>query len=305
INVLGVLAYDQFSTGCPSPPTADPAGTAPAVARSDAGRGSRIDRAPGEQPHHAQRNRGTLRLHARTGKPSIRIQERIGAGVDPQAAGGLHEINRASTRRNKGTEGVEARVRELSSRGGQRGTACDVRPDRRGTGSNPGNQARSRQGRPKLSPRDRESSRGRDSLRRDSRGNRSTSAIGIDSCDVARTSDPTTAKSCGVQARRRHQGHEPKSRTHDESRGRRILMLHDIRVLEISAPETMMAGRILADFGAEVVVVEPPGGAPGRRMVPFLADVPGVERSLTWHALNRNKRAITLDLNAADGRELI
>ncbi|HUA33586.1 MAG TPA: CoA transferase [Candidatus Binataceae bacterium] len=82
-------------------------------------------------------------------------------------------------------------------------------------------------------------------------------------------------------------------------------MLNDIRVLEISAPETMMAGRILADFGADVVVVEPPGGAPGRRMEPFLDAVPGIERSLAWHALNRNKRAITLDLDSADGRELL
>jgi benzylsuccinate CoA-transferase BbsE subunit len=82
-------------------------------------------------------------------------------------------------------------------------------------------------------------------------------------------------------------------------------MLHDIRVLEISAPETMMAGRILADFGADVVVVEPPGGAPGRRMEPFLDEVPGLERSLTWHALNRNKRAITLDLKSVDGRALV
>ncbi len=82
-------------------------------------------------------------------------------------------------------------------------------------------------------------------------------------------------------------------------------MLHDIRVLEISAPETMMAGRILADFGADVVVVEPPGGAPGRRMEPFLDDVPSLERSLTWHALNRNKRAITLDLDRTDGRDLL
>lgn len=82
-------------------------------------------------------------------------------------------------------------------------------------------------------------------------------------------------------------------------------MLHDIRVLEISAPETMMAGRVLADLGADVVVVEPPGGAPGRRMEPFLDGIPGIERSLTWHAMNRNKRAITLDLNTTDGSALI
>ena len=40
-------------------------------------------------------------------------------------------------------------------------------------------------------------------------------------------------------------------------------MLDDVRVLEVSAPETMLAGRILADLGADVVVVEPPAGSPG------------------------------------------
>ena len=82
-------------------------------------------------------------------------------------------------------------------------------------------------------------------------------------------------------------------------------MLSDIRVIELSAPETMMAGRILADLGADVIVVEPPGGAPGRRLDPFLGDTPGIERSLTWHALNRGKRGITLDLAQDDGRVLL
>ncbi len=82
-------------------------------------------------------------------------------------------------------------------------------------------------------------------------------------------------------------------------------MLNDIRVLEISAPDTMQAGNVLAAFGADVVVVEPLAGAAGRRIEPFLDEIPGIERSLTWHALNRNKRGITLDLQSADSRELL
>ena len=82
-------------------------------------------------------------------------------------------------------------------------------------------------------------------------------------------------------------------------------MLHDVRVLEISAPETMLAGRILADLGADVIAVEPPAGAAGRRLEPFLDETPGIERSLTWHALNYNKRAITLDLSSPDGAALL
>src|ERR1700689_1865356 len=82
-------------------------------------------------------------------------------------------------------------------------------------------------------------------------------------------------------------------------------MLDDVRVLEISAPETMLAGRILADLGADVVVVEPVAGSAGRRLAPFLDDVPGIERSLTWHALNYNKRGVTLDLSSPDGKALM
>ena len=82
-------------------------------------------------------------------------------------------------------------------------------------------------------------------------------------------------------------------------------MLSDIRALEISAPETMQAGNVLAALGADVVVVEPLSGSAGRRMEPFLDDLPGLERSLTWHALNRNKRGITLDMHSADSRALL
>jgi crotonobetainyl-CoA:carnitine CoA-transferase CaiB-like acyl-CoA transferase len=82
-------------------------------------------------------------------------------------------------------------------------------------------------------------------------------------------------------------------------------MLQDVRVLEISAPETMLAGRILGDLGADVIAVESPGGAAGRRLEPFLDEIPGIERSLTWHALNYNKRAITLDLGSPDGTALL
>ena len=82
-------------------------------------------------------------------------------------------------------------------------------------------------------------------------------------------------------------------------------MLDDVRVLEVSAPETMLSGRILADLGADVVVVEPAAGSPGRRLAPFLDDKPGLERSLTWHALNYNKRGITLELSTPDGKALM
>jgi benzylsuccinate CoA-transferase BbsE subunit len=82
-------------------------------------------------------------------------------------------------------------------------------------------------------------------------------------------------------------------------------MLADIRVLELSTPSTMLAGQILGDLGADVIAIEPPGGAAGRRLAPFIDGRPGLERSLTWHALNRNKRGITLDPETPDGRAIL
>jgi len=81
-------------------------------------------------------------------------------------------------------------------------------------------------------------------------------------------------------------------------------MLDGVRVLEVSRSQTMMAGRVLADLGADVIVVEPPGGAEGRRLPPFLGERAGLERGLTWHALNRNKRSVTIDVASSDGRDL-
>ncbi|MFX9058285.1 CoA transferase, partial [Acinetobacter baumannii] len=66
----------------------------------------------------------------------------------------------------------------------------------------------------------------------------------------------------------------------------------------------MLAGQILGDLGAEVVTIEPPAGGAGRRIEPFLDGVPGLERSMTWLGLNRNKKAVTLDLDSHDGREI-
>jgi benzylsuccinate CoA-transferase BbsE subunit len=82
-------------------------------------------------------------------------------------------------------------------------------------------------------------------------------------------------------------------------------MLQDVRVLEISDRPTMLAGQILADLGADVVTVEPPEGAAGRRLEPFVDDNPGLERSLTWQCFNRNKRGITLRYDCGDGAALV
>lgn len=76
------------------------------------------------------------------------------------------------------------------------------------------------------------------------------------------------------------------------------------RVVDLTTARGWLTGRILADLGADVVKVEPPGGDPGRRLPPFADDEPGPESSLVWWFANRGKRGITLDLDSAEGADL-
>jgi crotonobetainyl-CoA:carnitine CoA-transferase CaiB-like acyl-CoA transferase len=73
--------------------------------------------------------------------------------------------------------------------------------------------------------------------------------------------------------------------------------LGGVRVLDISEYVAgPYCGRILAGFGADVIKVEKPrGGDIARSTAPFLADVPGLERSGLFLYLNVNKKGITLD----------
>lgn len=66
------------------------------------------------------------------------------------------------------------------------------------------------------------------------------------------------------------------------------------------------AGKWLAEAGADVIKIEPPGGGdPARRMGPFPDDIPHPEKSALFLNLNTNKRSITLDPSTSDGRELL
>ena len=78
-------------------------------------------------------------------------------------------------------------------------------------------------------------------------------------------------------------------------------VLDGVRVVElgnfIAAPT---AGRLLADFGADVVKVERPGtGDELRRW-----RLHGGDTSLLFRALGRNKRSVTLDLRQVDGQRI-
>jgi succinate---hydroxymethylglutarate CoA-transferase len=60
---------------------------------------------------------------------------------------------------------------------------------------------------------------------------------------------------------------------------------------------------LLADFGADVVKVEPPGGDGFRSWPPLVDQGDGEPYGLNYAVLNRNKRSIVLDLKHAADRE--
>jgi crotonobetainyl-CoA:carnitine CoA-transferase CaiB-like acyl-CoA transferase len=81
--------------------------------------------------------------------------------------------------------------------------------------------------------------------------------------------------------------------------------LQGIKVVELSHEHVAWAGKLLADMGAEVVVIEPPAGSAQRRFGPYLDDEPGPERSLWWLYYNTGKRGVVADLDSAPDRERV
>lgn len=78
--------------------------------------------------------------------------------------------------------------------------------------------------------------------------------------------------------------------------------MHQVRIIEIAHPFTAFAGRLMADAGADVILIEPPGGAEQRYDGPFAEDRPSGETSLAWWAENAGKRSVVIDLETGPGR---
>lgn len=79
------------------------------------------------------------------------------------------------------------------------------------------------------------------------------------------------------------------------------LPLHGIKVLDLSRylPGPLCT-QILADFGAEVIKIEPPkSGELGRNLAPLIKG-----ESARFYTVNRNKKSITLDLKKQEGKEI-
>ena len=84
-------------------------------------------------------------------------------------------------------------------------------------------------------------------------------------------------------------------------------MLGGLRVLDLGpgiAPS--FCARMLADYGADVIKVEPPmEGDPARRMGPFVGDDPHLEKSIPFLYLNTGKRGVTLDYSGDTGLAIL
>ena len=88
-----------------------------------------------------------------------------------------------------------------------------------------------------------------------------------------------------------------------------MLPFEGIRVIEVGAGTALsFCGKLFADFGAQVIKVEPPGGDPARAEPP-LVDIGGRKESAYFAWLNTNKLSVTASLqdeaHQARLRELI
>jgi len=77
--------------------------------------------------------------------------------------------------------------------------------------------------------------------------------------------------------------------------------LEGLRVLDWTDAGGQLAGRILADLGAEVLLVEPPGGDPARFVAPTVPSLG--DQSAAWAARNFGKRSASIDIASAAGAQ--
>jgi benzylsuccinate CoA-transferase BbsE subunit len=81
--------------------------------------------------------------------------------------------------------------------------------------------------------------------------------------------------------------------------------LEGLRVLDLSDNGMQYCGKLFAQLGAEVLLIEPPSGCQTRRTGPFIDDVPHIEQCLSFAYLNQGKEGMCLALDTADGRTIL
>lgn len=83
-------------------------------------------------------------------------------------------------------------------------------------------------------------------------------------------------------------------------------LLAGVTVVELASELAASCGRMLAGMGAEVILVEPPGGHPCRHTPPFAEELddPG-ENSLWWWHHQAGKRSVVLDLGTPADNDVL
>ena len=76
--------------------------------------------------------------------------------------------------------------------------------------------------------------------------------------------------------------------------------LGHLKVLDLAGPKAQSLGRLLADLGADVALIEPPSGSPSRCMEPRVDGHP--EASLHFLNYNTNKKSLAIDLKSRRGQ---
>ena len=83
-------------------------------------------------------------------------------------------------------------------------------------------------------------------------------------------------------------------------------LLSGLKVIDcatvIAAPA---AATMLADFGADVIKVEQPGGGDMLRLLSGIDSTPDADADWFWELHGRNKRGLRLDMKSADGRQVM
>lgn len=80
--------------------------------------------------------------------------------------------------------------------------------------------------------------------------------------------------------------------------------LAGVRVLDLTQLHGY-ASKLFADLGADVTLIEPPGGIAARHRAPFLGDRRDDDASLHFHYLSAGKKSIVIDLAAERDRALL
>ncbi|HEX2173633.1 MAG TPA: CoA transferase, partial [Dehalococcoidia bacterium] len=81
--------------------------------------------------------------------------------------------------------------------------------------------------------------------------------------------------------------------------------LEGVRILDLADERAAHGVKLLADFGADVIKVEPPGGDRTRSFAPFIEGASGPESSLFFAYYQTNRRSIVLDLDTAEDRDVM